>query len=140
MLTDVQVKKAKGAEKPYKLSDFGGLFLLVWRTGNRSWRMKYRFGGKEKLLTFGSYPEVSLIRAPIRKGEGGTPRRARPVRREKAGRSCAHAWRIQHLRGMRTGMVRVNKPRWSEVHAGNVIDSMEAVLFPRDRRDAQSRT
>ncbi|WP_260599895.1 Arm DNA-binding domain-containing protein [Sphingomonas endolithica] len=63
MLTDTQAKKARGAEKPYKLTDGGGLFLLVSPTGNRSWRMKYRFGGKEKLLTFGTYAHVSLIKA-----------------------------------------------------------------------------
>jgi len=63
MLTDVQIKKAKPTDKAYKMADSGGLFLLVSTTGNRSWRLKYRFGGKEKLLTFGPYPDVSLIRA-----------------------------------------------------------------------------
>lgn len=47
-------------EKPYKISDSGGLFLLVMPTGSKYWRMKYRFDGKEKLLAFGVYPNVSL--------------------------------------------------------------------------------
>ena len=45
MLTDVQIKKAKPTDKAYKMADSGGLFLLVSTTGNRSWRLKYRFGG-----------------------------------------------------------------------------------------------
>ena len=132
MLTDVQVKKAKGAEKPYKLADSGGLFLLVSPTGNRSWRMKYRFGGKEKLLTFGSYPEVSLIKAredrerakaTLRDGRDPSVEKKQAAAARTLGASntfeaCARAW------------FDLNKPRWSGVHAGNVIDSMEADLFP----------
>jgi hypothetical protein len=56
MLTDMQLKKAKAADKDYKLSDGGGLYVLVSTTGNRSWRLKYRVGKKEKLLTIG--PDV----------------------------------------------------------------------------------
>ncbi|GBQ09050.1 Arm DNA-binding domain-containing protein [Saccharibacter floricola] len=63
MLTDVAARKAKGAEKPYKLSDSQGLFLYVQPNGSRLWRMKYRFGGKERLLSFGKYPEVTLSSA-----------------------------------------------------------------------------
>ena len=59
-LTDVAVKAAKGKEKPYKLSDGAGMFLLVNRDSSRWWRLKYRYGGKEKLLALGTYPEVSL--------------------------------------------------------------------------------
>lgn len=62
-LTDVPIKKAGPADKPYKMPDSGGLYGLASTTGNRSWRLKYRLGKKEKLLTFGSYPDVSLIRA-----------------------------------------------------------------------------
>ncbi|MCP1231146.1 Arm DNA-binding domain-containing protein [Acetobacter indonesiensis] len=60
MLTDLQVRKLGPAEKPYKASDSAGLYLQVTPSGSKLWRMKYRFGGKEKLLSFGTYPEVSL--------------------------------------------------------------------------------
>ncbi|CNF05316.1 integrase [Yersinia kristensenii] len=50
-----QVDTAKPKEKPYKLSDGGGLFLLVKTTGSRCWRLKYRIAGKEKLLSIGVY-------------------------------------------------------------------------------------
>ena len=62
-LTDTQIKKAKQKEKDYKLFDGGGLYLLVTKAGGKHWKLKYRFGGKEKLLSLGSYPAVSLKEA-----------------------------------------------------------------------------
>lgn len=62
-LSDIQVKNAKPHEKEYKLFDGGGLHLLVTISGGRLWRMKYSFGGKEKRLTFGAYPAVTLADA-----------------------------------------------------------------------------
>jgi hypothetical protein len=59
-LTDIQVEAAKPKDKPYKLADEKGLYPFVAPTGLPSWRMKYRFLGKEKVLTFGAYPEVKL--------------------------------------------------------------------------------
>lgn len=53
MLTDVAVRKAAPKESPYKLSDAQGLYLLVKPNGTKLWRLKYRFGGKEKVLSFG---------------------------------------------------------------------------------------
>lgn len=60
MLTDRACKAAEAAGKNQKLFDGEGLFLLVTPTGFKSWRLKYRFGGKEKQLTFGPYPAVTL--------------------------------------------------------------------------------
>ncbi len=62
-LTATKVKNAKGREKPYKLTDGQGLFLLVTPSGSKLWRFKYFFAGKEKLLAFGTYPEISLAEA-----------------------------------------------------------------------------
>jgi integrase len=62
-LSAVAVSNAKPREKPYKLSDDRGLFLLVTPKGHRYWRFKYRFDGKEKILAFGVYPDVSLADA-----------------------------------------------------------------------------
>jgi len=59
-LTARQAETAKPKEKDYKLSDERGLFLLVTTTGKRYWRMKYRIAGKEKKLSIGVNPEVSL--------------------------------------------------------------------------------
>jgi len=62
-LTDTKIKQAKSKEKDYKLSDGGGLYLLVTKRGTKLWRMKYKFDGKEKLLSLGAYPEVTLSKA-----------------------------------------------------------------------------
>ncbi|MEM1381991.1 MAG: Arm DNA-binding domain-containing protein [Pseudomonadota bacterium] len=59
-LTDRKIRNAKAAERPQKLSDGGGLYLLVQPTGSRLWRLKYRFQGKEKTLSIGAYPAVGL--------------------------------------------------------------------------------
>ena len=59
-LTDVAAKGAKPREKAYKLSDEKGMFLLVTPAGSKWWRLKYRFAGKEKLLSLGVYPEIGV--------------------------------------------------------------------------------
>lgn len=59
-LTDLKVRKAKPRPKPYKMGDGGGLFLLVKPGGGKLWQQKYRYLGKEKLLSHGPYPDVSL--------------------------------------------------------------------------------
>jgi len=62
-LSDTKIKQAKPIDKDYKLSDGGGLYLLVTKRGTKLWRLKYRFDGKEKLLSLGSYPDVALQKA-----------------------------------------------------------------------------
>lgn len=62
-LTDLQIKNAKTDGKQITLFDGGGLFLLVDKSENKGWRFKYRLHGKEKLMSFGIYPDVSLSRA-----------------------------------------------------------------------------
>jgi integrase len=62
-LTDTGIKKAKPGEKPIKLFDGDGLFLHVMPTGSKIWRLAYRVDGKQKMITFGKYPEVSLAQA-----------------------------------------------------------------------------
>ncbi len=68
-LSELGVRKAKPSSKPKKLSDGGGLFLLLHPSGSKYWRMKYRFMGKEKLLAIGVWPEVSLIEAREKRNE-----------------------------------------------------------------------
>ena len=62
-LSDAAVRNLKPRERPYKVSDFDGLFVLVKPNGSRLWQFKYRIGGKEKLLSIGPYPETSLAQA-----------------------------------------------------------------------------
>ncbi len=62
-LTVTQIKQAKPKERDYKLSDGGGLYLLVTKSGGKHWKLKYRLGGKEKKLSLGAYPDITLKRA-----------------------------------------------------------------------------
>lgn len=62
-LNDLKIKLSKKSLKAYKLADGKGLFLIVNPNGSKYWRFKYRFAGKEKLLSIGVYPEVSLSKA-----------------------------------------------------------------------------
>lgn len=62
-LSDIAIRNAKHQAKPYKISDSGGLFLLVVPTGGKLWRYSYRFDGKQKTLALGSYPDTGLKEA-----------------------------------------------------------------------------
>src|SRR4249920_3370345 len=62
-LRDVSVRKAKAGSRPQKLSDGGGLHVLIQPTGSKLWRLAYRFAGKQKTLALGVYPTVSLEEA-----------------------------------------------------------------------------
>ncbi|MBL4768165.1 MAG: tyrosine-type recombinase/integrase [Rhodobacteraceae bacterium] len=62
-LSDIKIRNLKPKEKPYKIGDFEGLFVLIKVSGSKSWRFKYRVDGKEKLLVIGDYPAISLAQA-----------------------------------------------------------------------------
>ena len=63
-LSDVKVRNAKPRMGPYKLADGDGLFLVIMPSGSKYWRLKYFFGGKEKLLALGVYPQITSCRCP----------------------------------------------------------------------------
>lgn len=68
-LTDKAIQNTAPKAKPFKLADSGGLFLLIGPTGTRFWRLKYRFAGKEKQISLGAYPAVTLAEARIRRDD-----------------------------------------------------------------------
>jgi len=89
VLTDTAIKRSRPSEKPYKLADGKGLYLLVNPSGSKLWRWKYRHEGKEKLMPFGAYPDVSLADARVRHAEarrllaaGSDPMVQRKVKKE----------------------------------------------------------
>lgn len=93
-LSDLTCRKAVAVERALKLSDGDGLFLHVMPNGKKSWRMSFRLDGRQSEITFGSYPEVSLLEARDKRrtarrllGDGKDPRTGtRPVERRAAAR------------------------------------------------------
>lgn len=63
MLTDTAIRKAKPKDKPQKLSDGHGLYLLITVKGSKLWQMAYRYSGKQKTYSIGRYPDISLAEA-----------------------------------------------------------------------------
>jgi len=126
MLSNAAVKAARPRSRAYKMFDERGLFLFVTPGGLRSWRLKYRIDGREKLLCLGQWPDVLLIDARDQAEEArglvaqgvdpsGGSRAARQIRTFE---SVAREWH---------GLKREN---WTERHAADVIDSLARDVFP----------
>ena len=71
-LTQFAIQKAAPRDKPYKLPDSGGLYLLIQPNGSQLWRFRYSFAGKENMLALGSFPEISLASARRKRDEART--------------------------------------------------------------------
>lgn len=143
-LSDPAIRKAKPSDKPRKLSDGGGLYLELQPSGARWWRLKYRIGGKEKRLSLGVYPAVSLSDARRRREEaralvaaGTDPSEARKVAKaEKEER--AEAQRLaaagQPVPGTFEHIARrwhaQRTPEWAASYANKIIGRLEGKVFP----------
>ncbi len=128
-LTDTAIRHSKPLDKPYKLSDAQGLYLLIKPNGSKLWHLKYRFGGKEKKLAFGAYPAVTLANARKLREEaretlstGGDP--GVKKQQEKQAKKCgntfeevARKWLVENI-------------RWTEHHAAKILRSLELHVFP----------
>ncbi len=114
-LTDVAIRNAKPREKPYKVGDTLGLFLLVQPSGGKLWRVKYRIDGKEKKLAIGIYPQVGLAEA----------RRRRDAARElvAAGKDPGREKQREKVR--------------SRIQAETTFDAIAAEFCQKRRRDGQ---
>ena len=132
-LTEMQVRNAKPREKPYKLFDGGGLYLEVAASGSRIWRLKFRQAdGKENRLTFGPYPEITLQEAREKRLEarrlmlkGIDPAKHRDDAKRLAAEQSAHTFE-KIAREWYTNKV----PTWSERTSKNMIQRLEADIFP----------
>ncbi|QSR16092.1 integrase arm-type DNA-binding domain-containing protein [Novosphingobium sp. KA1] len=134
MLTDQQCKNAKADGKDLKLADAQGLHLYVTKSGYKSWRLKYRFGGKERRIVFGAYPEISLklarelkddARRDLREGrDPGDEYKRRSARRTTAPDEST-AFKVMALRWHE-----LQKPLWKPVHFNDVLLSLEREVFP----------
>lgn len=69
MLSSLKIENAKPRDEPYVLTDGNGLHLLITAGGSRLWRLRYRFGGKQNMLSLGAFPEVSLASARAKRDD-----------------------------------------------------------------------
>ncbi|MBM3548135.1 MAG: DUF4102 domain-containing protein, partial [Alphaproteobacteria bacterium] len=132
MLTDTLIRKAKPAAKATKLADERGLYLLLTPSGGKWWRLKYRFGGKEKLLSLGTYPDVSLRKARDARDEarrqlvdGTDPSAARQEEKRESAEAAANDFEAV----AREWLDNV-KPRWAAVYHDDTLKRFEAHIFP----------
>ena len=131
-LTELQVKNAKPTAKQYKLTDGGGLFMLVHANGGRYWRLAYRFDGKQKTLALGVYPDVSLADARERREQarkllanGADPGAVKQEQKatvaalsENSFEIIAREWFARH------------SPNWKENHSSKILARLENDIFP----------
>lgn len=139
MLTETAIKNAKPKDKKFKLSDAGGLFLEVAPSGGKHWRMKYRYDGKEKLLTIGNYPAVSLklardardqakeklaqgIDPSAAKQQAKADRQAQTVEAELLAYTFEQAFNDWY---------RFKQPSWTEGYSDDVLARGRMYLMPR---------
>lgn len=137
MLTDAAARKAESRDKPYKLADTGGLYLYVAPSGLKSWRMKFRMDGKEKLLTFGSYPDTKLSEAREKRDaarrsirDNVDPSGARRRAQEERERRAAEQAKLVTFEQAARMWFDLQKGRWAPVHADDVLTSLERDVFP----------
>lgn len=134
-LTDIQVKTARSKEKDYKLADGNGLYLQVSTNGGKWWRFRYFFGGKEKMISFGTYPDISLAEARNKRHEarnmvanGIDPSAERKALKEALAGQAAE---IENSFGVVArewhGKFSV---QWSTGHAATIMDRLTRDVFP----------
>lgn len=128
-LSAAQVNNAKPRAEQYKISDGGGLFLLITPTGGKLWRFNYRFDGKQQTLAFGAYPAVSLHDARQRREEakkllanGVDPGAVKKAQKSARAESCANSFEVVAR-------------EWHERHKETLAPSYAKVIISRLERD-----
>lgn len=137
MLSDTKVRGAKGTGKAYKLSDGEQLYLHVSAVGGRVWRMNYQFGrnaqGKpaQKTLTIGPYPAISLKDARDARdlAKSMLAKGIEPRPGDLFERGAGHDTRPT-FKGVAMAWHKLQMQRWSKVHAKDVLDCLEKLVFP----------
>lgn len=132
-LSELQVRRAKAGDKPHKMYDGGGLYLLVHPNGSRYWRLKYRHAGKERLLAVGVYPEVSLAEARNRAAEARKLVKAGldPVHHRRVQLASSAAESAQTFKAMAEEWLATRAGAWSPSYAEGVRAALAANLYPQ---------
>ena len=131
-LTDVEVRSAKPKSASYKLADAEGMYLLVTPTGAKYWRLKYRYGGKEKVLALGVYPEVRLPDARKRRADAKAAlAESRDPGFERKSEKRVAAFRAGNtFEGVAREWWKTKSDGWSASHAQSTLHRLEHELFP----------
>lgn len=130
-LTDIQVRNAKPQAKEYKLTDGGGLYLLVTPPGGKLWRFDYRLNGKRKTLSFKTYPEISLSDARQRREDARklVANGVDPGDIKKAQKAIEQA-QAETFKTVTLEWHEQKKSDWSDNHAGRLLRRLELDIFP----------
>jgi integrase len=131
-LTDTAVRRAGAKKKPYKMYDSGGLFLLVRPNGGKWWRFKYRFHNKEKLLSLGVYPDVSLKKARDRRDEerGKLVDKIDPAVNRKAVKAAWADSQANSFEVVAREWIDKQSSAWSPANTKKVKGQLELDVFP----------
>jgi integrase len=132
-LTDLQIRKARTADKPYKLYDGDGLYLEVSPSGSKLWKFKFqRVNGRESRMAFGPYPDVSLLAAREKRtearrqlAEGSDPVEAREEA-QRAARDDA----LDTFEAVARDWHDTMRERWQPQTAANILHRLEVDIFP----------
>ncbi|MCB5299252.1 tyrosine-type recombinase/integrase [Yersinia intermedia] len=131
-LTDIKIKTAKPLDKPYKLADGGGMYLLVKPNGSKYWRMKYRYAGKEKMLSIGVYPDTSLAEARQKRDEArkvlaadGDPAEVKKTEKLAQKLAVENTFEVIAREWHKS-----KADRWSLRYRDEIIDTFEKDIFP----------
>lgn len=131
-LTDTQIRNAKPKEKPYKLSDSGGLYVYITPSGGKLWRLKYRLHGTEKTLSIGKYPEISIAEARKQQGEakerlrqGIDPSQFKKQTKMNDQQNAANSFEVV----AREWFLK-NAESWAESNSSKIIRRLERDVFP----------
>jgi hypothetical protein len=131
-LTEIAVRKAKAAAKPTRLFDGGGLYLELAPSGGKWWRLKYRFAEKEKRLSLGVYPEVSLKAARAKRDDA---RRLLadgidPSEHRQQGKSALAAKATYSFEAVAREWFAKFSENWVDTHSSKILRRLERDLFP----------
>lgn len=131
ILTDLDCRKAKPGDKDRRLYDGRGLFLLIQPNGRKGWRWKYTFGGRANMLSFGSYPEVSLIEAR-RKLDAGREQLRNGINPTMARKSqkAARAAEANTFEAVAREWFEKNRAKWVPTYAVEKLARLDHDVFP----------
>jgi len=131
-LTDTAVRNAKPGDKPVKMFDARGLFLIVTPAGGKWWRLRYKFNGKEKLLSLGVYPDVSLKDARDRRDEARKllANSIDPGENRKVQKAAKVERAANSFEAIAREWFAKNRETWAVSHADKIIARLENDVFP----------